>query len=208
MNTNKKVVRLSESKLRNVIAESVKQVLSELDWKTKYNAGKKELDLFDKFLEGGYTNKTLKDSNEFSDSEKKRLKRRGKELGGLGYVEYGDDYLKDSPFFRDAEDDFNAQFGDEFKDGDVTYRVRGKFGRFNNNVYAYRDAPNEEWEEEYVDPNNGTIETEKRIGRYDIYPHWDYWDKDNGIRQTFNRDASGRLKKSYERAKREFDKLH
>jgi hypothetical protein len=38
MKTNKDVVRLTESKLRNIIAESVKKVLSELDWKTYANA--------------------------------------------------------------------------------------------------------------------------------------------------------------------------
>lgn len=43
MNTNKNVIRLTESNLRGIIAESVKQVLSELDWKTYMNTGKKRL---------------------------------------------------------------------------------------------------------------------------------------------------------------------
>lgn len=38
---NKNRIRLTESQLHNVIKESVKQVLSELDWKTYANAGKK-----------------------------------------------------------------------------------------------------------------------------------------------------------------------
>ena len=41
MNNTRNRVRLTESQLRNVIKESVKQVLSELDWKTYANAAKK-----------------------------------------------------------------------------------------------------------------------------------------------------------------------
>ena len=37
----KNTVKLSESQLKKVIAESVKNILSELDWKTYVNAGKK-----------------------------------------------------------------------------------------------------------------------------------------------------------------------
>lgn len=41
MNNTRNRVRLTESQLRSVIKESVKQVLSELDWKTYQNAAKK-----------------------------------------------------------------------------------------------------------------------------------------------------------------------
>ena len=41
MNNTRNRVRLTESQLHNVITESVKQVLSELDWKTYANAAKK-----------------------------------------------------------------------------------------------------------------------------------------------------------------------
>ncbi len=44
MKNNK--VRLTESQLHNVIKESVKQVLSELDWKTYANAEKKALEKY------------------------------------------------------------------------------------------------------------------------------------------------------------------
>ena len=43
----KQVTRLKESELRNKIYESVKQVLSELDWKTYHSAGTKALDMDD-----------------------------------------------------------------------------------------------------------------------------------------------------------------
>lgn len=44
MNTNKKVIRLNESDLRNIISESVRQVISELDWKTYASAAEKQLE--------------------------------------------------------------------------------------------------------------------------------------------------------------------
>ena len=43
----KQVTRLKESELRNKIYESVKQVLSESNWKTYYSAGTKALDMDD-----------------------------------------------------------------------------------------------------------------------------------------------------------------
>lgn len=39
--SKKKTVRLTESQLKRVISESVKQVISELDWKTYRNAAEK-----------------------------------------------------------------------------------------------------------------------------------------------------------------------
>lgn len=40
---SKRTVRLTESELKNIITESVKNIISELDWKTYMNAGKKRL---------------------------------------------------------------------------------------------------------------------------------------------------------------------
>ena len=40
----KNTIRLNESQLHNMISESVKQVLSELDWKTYASAADKERD--------------------------------------------------------------------------------------------------------------------------------------------------------------------
>ena len=45
MKNTKNMVRLTESQLHNVINESVKQVLSELNWKTLYNAEKKAINV-------------------------------------------------------------------------------------------------------------------------------------------------------------------
>lgn len=50
----KKITRLTESQLHNVIKESVRQVLSELDWKT-YDSNAKEKSFF-VADEGGYAN--------------------------------------------------------------------------------------------------------------------------------------------------------
>lgn len=64
-------------------------------------------------------------TNLFTDSEQKRLKGRGKELGGLGY---GNEYNKKSPFLDAAETDFENQFGDEFQGEDgATYGIRADF---------------------------------------------------------------------------------
>lgn len=42
---NKKLIRLTESDLHNIIKESVKKILREADWKTYANAGKKASEL-------------------------------------------------------------------------------------------------------------------------------------------------------------------
>lgn len=39
----KNIVKLTESELKQIITESVKKVISELDWKTYQNAAKKRL---------------------------------------------------------------------------------------------------------------------------------------------------------------------
>lgn len=53
MKTNKKVVRLTESELHNLISESVKQVLSELDWRSYASGGKKAKDDFLNMIKNG-----------------------------------------------------------------------------------------------------------------------------------------------------------
>ena len=183
MNNTKKIVRLTESQLHNIIAESVSQILNELDWKTKYNAGRKEQDLFDRFTQG---------KRNFTDSERKRLKRRGKELGGLGY---GYEYNKKSPFLDSAETDFETQFGDEFKGKDgATYGIRADF--FNkDNIIPYRYAPDEEYEEEFPDAETGEIKPVRRKGRY------------TDGSESFGFDKTGRLRKAYDRSKTEFNKI-
>lgn len=44
MKTKKNIVKLTESELKRVIFESVKQVISELDWKTDRNGAEKNRD--------------------------------------------------------------------------------------------------------------------------------------------------------------------
>ena len=39
----RRTIRLNESELKQMIAESIKKTLNELDWKTYMNAGKKDL---------------------------------------------------------------------------------------------------------------------------------------------------------------------
>lgn len=180
---NKKIMRLTESDLHNIIKESVSQILNELNWKTKYNAGRKEQDLFDRFTQG---------ERNFTDSERKRLKRRGKELGGLGY---GQEYNKKSPFLDAAETDFEEQYGDKFQGEDgATYGVRADF--FNKgDIYPYRDAPAEEWNEWGIDTETGDVKPLPMKGRYITGS------------KAFDFDKTGRLRKSYDKAKTEFNTL-
>ena len=178
----KQRIVLTESKLKNMIKEAVKQIISETRWDTKYRAGRKEQDLFDRFTQG---------ERNFTDSEKKRIKRRGKELGGLGY---GQEYNKKSPFLDDAEQDFEEQYGDKFQGEDgATYGVRADF--FNKgDIYPYRDAPDEEWNDWGIDTETGDIKPFPMKGRYITGT------------EAFDFDKTGRLKKSFDRARKEFDK--
>ena len=59
---SKRTVRLTESELKNIITESVKNIISELDWKTYANAAKK----------------ASKRSKQYGDKEYKRAERFSK----------------------------------------------------------------------------------------------------------------------------------
>lgn len=126
--------------------------------------------MFDRFTQ---------EERNFTDSEKKRIKRRGKELGGLGY---GQEYNKKSPFLDDAEQDFEEQYGDKFQGEDgATYGVRADF--FNKgDIYPYRDAPDKEWNDWGTDTETGDIKPFPMKGRYITGP------------EAFDFDKTGRLK--------------
>lgn len=69
-NMNKNKIRLTESQLHNMISESVKQVLSELDWKTYASAADKERD---KHL---YDTRPIKRLDAFNDAASKALSKK------------------------------------------------------------------------------------------------------------------------------------
>lgn len=66
----KNTIRLNESQLHNMISESVKQVLSELDWKTYASAADKERD---KQL---YDTRIIKRLDAFNDAASKALSKK------------------------------------------------------------------------------------------------------------------------------------
>ena len=73
---NRNKIRLNESQLHNMISESVKQVLSELDWKTYASAADKERDkhLYHTNDEGYYSN--TQRQNAFNDAASKALSKK------------------------------------------------------------------------------------------------------------------------------------
>lgn len=75
-NMNKNKIRLTESQLHNMISESVKQVLSELDWKTYASAADKERDRhpYNTDDEGYYRNTKRQDA--FNDAASKALSKK------------------------------------------------------------------------------------------------------------------------------------
>ena len=62
MNRNKRQIRLTESDLHNIIKESVKTIINEMDWKTYMNASRKRKEQANKFRE-----KYLKGRNSYDE---------------------------------------------------------------------------------------------------------------------------------------------
>ncbi len=98
MNNIRKKVKLSESQLCDVIKESVKQVLSELDWKTYANATKKAIAKRDKRV------------NLFQDAEDKEFNKK-----------YGFD---DHDERNDADYYWTSDHSYRMKNGEPTYRQK------------------------------------------------------------------------------------
>lgn len=60
MEQKKQVIRLTEQDLHNIITESVKQALNELDWKTYANAARKQNSImYDKYSRDGDSEKDV-----------------------------------------------------------------------------------------------------------------------------------------------------
>lgn len=127
-NMNKNKIRLTESQLHNMIRESVKQVLSELDWKTYASAADKARDrrLNNKDDYDAYRNTEREDA--FNDAASKALSKKY----NLRDVEtYGD---KDNPKKRIVKRFGSTSFtsdrdGVDFNDGKLyTFGERSKHG--------------------------------------------------------------------------------
>ena len=130
-NMNKNKIRLTESQLHNMISESVKQVLSELDWKTYASAADKARDkrLNNKDDYDAYRNTEREDA--FNDAASKALSKKY----NLRDVEtYGD---KDNPKKRIVKRFGSTSFtsdrdGVDFNDGELH-----TFGDMSKHGYAF-----------------------------------------------------------------------
>lgn len=134
----KRIVRLTEGQLHNIIAESVNQILSELDWKSNMNAARKlrargENDRADKMQ--AYANEKLLNkhfggkNHHFSE-----ISPSNGIGGGANLTAYADEkggYVQD-----------DRHFGGEYKDGYNTFKATGTtmhgFGKdLTNNEKGY-----------------------------------------------------------------------
>ena len=70
-------IRLTESQLHNIIKESVRQMLSELDWKTYASAAEKSNR---RYFEKGHNKKDLRRVGKFSDAAVKAFKEKYPEV--------------------------------------------------------------------------------------------------------------------------------
>jgi hypothetical protein len=112
--TNK--VRLTESQLRTVIKESVRQMLSELDWKTYINAAKKRHDQYERLSKQPYMRNLASD---YADKKHELLKHAEKAFNQKhGKNGYPYQYEGDSPAYQgrytynglhNSEDDFEVK---------------------------------------------------------------------------------------------------
>lgn len=112
--TNK--VRLTESQLHSVIKESVRQMLSELDWKTYINAAKKRHDQYERLSKQPYMRNFASD---YADKSHELLKHAEKTFNQKhGKNGYPYQYEGDSPAYQgrytynglhNSEDDFEVK---------------------------------------------------------------------------------------------------
>lgn len=112
--TNK--VRLTESQLHAVIEESVRQILSELDWKTYANAAKKRHDQYERLSKQPYMRNFASD---YADKSHELLKHAEKAFNQKhGKNGYPYQYEGDSPAYQgrytynglhNSEDDFEVK---------------------------------------------------------------------------------------------------
>lgn len=126
---SKRTVRLTESELKNIITESVKNIISELDWKTYANAARKSRERGDdwtrasKFNHGA--NKAFRDKYGL-----RKLKNNGYDLKS--------DFIADVPY---------AELDSPDERGYIAYGDREKpFTKNVGSVYANYDIPTDEYD--------------------------------------------------------------
>lgn len=184
MKNTRNKVRLTESQLHNVIKESVKQVLTELDWKTYQNAAKKAhliaLDDIDDRDNEAYQ-KMLSKSARFrraaedafnrdygTDNTKLRSDMHGasKRAPGGGYFPYNDD----------SSVHMTTPNGEYFD-----YNPHGGFTKKLNDEWGYKSS---EYRDEW-DKATDELQNYKR-GNYE-YQKGKGWQKKDGLDESIRR---------------------
>lgn len=138
----KNIVKLTESELKQIITESVKKIISEMDWKTYANAARKssfnDLNRYSKFSNKASDEFNKKYNYSNSYSPKDNIGITSTNIDGIN----PDDVLKtnnpDNPY-------------ETWTYGDIPIEYYER----------YSNEPEHEWDEEYVD-DNGNIKTSHR----------------------------------------------
>ena len=120
----KQTIKINESQLKEMIAETVKNVLSELDWKTYANAAKKRLQQY------------------HDNPEKKELWDKYYDLNQMANQRFDDDYVGDMKYdtFRDKvrgkhSPRFSARF-DSSKEDRMPYGAINGYNKGGDKLFS------------------------------------------------------------------------
>ena len=177
-------IRLTENKLRQIVNESIKNILTELDWKTYMNASRKrkeQADELEKTLNKLYPNTDLNKLRKRLDDKSKDLELYSQEMfqkkHGKNGVNYN--YAGESPSYKGRyagnhkydDDEFeikNPTEKDTYHNGDYVDGIRRyrhgigipykEFGELRDDNFDYKFNNKEGW--------TGTTE-KRRTMRYD-----------------------------------------
>lgn len=165
---------ITESQLRNIIAESVKNVLSELDWKTYANAGKKagkggDISAQRELSPNGTPSQWFKDAvksreraNKFYDKAKEEFNKTHGYKNGRRYdddyseVELGGDFTASEEFGPHARGFKSKGYGEPYK-----YEYGRKY-----DGYAGQDMTPEEFFDGNSDASNAYHNAEEEWNNY------------------------------------------
>ena len=199
MKNTKNMVRLTESQLHNVINESVKQVLSELNWKTLYNAEKKA---YEKWKNADNFNKGTRYYNLIPKLRKARQKAFNDEYGydegnggGSYKMKIDGEPMDTYPFMPHKKVHTQARTNDRGYEGpnhrlDYGYNdeddVRFPSGTFDLNYHGdeYYDMLGKAGE--YAKKGNKEIEN-YRQGNYEYEPNGRGWHLKDNIDESIRR---------------------
>lgn len=136
----KQRIRLTESDLHKVITESVKHIISELDWKTYANAARKASFGDDRMSE--FADKARDEFN-----KKYSMNTNYTPKNGVGITNASIDGIDSDDIFKKGIPNFCVDDDELWEYGDIPL----------NYYERMSDIPTDEWVEDYVDDNDGTV---------------------------------------------------